>query len=71
MNLCKTGERKTESGACINCPEGEYAFEAGIEKCKECHDGAICKGAFVVFPKPNYWRLNWDSEEFYACPVLG
>ena len=58
------------SEACFPCEKDTYTFEAGGTVCDECPKGAICEGGANLTVEENFWRLNWDSEEYYSCPVL-
>ena len=70
LRECHNGEIVLPSGACYECIPNEYSFDSRDTKCSDCPNGAVCLGGSNVYPKPNYWRAEWDSDVLYYCPVL-
>jgi len=68
---CEMGERQTDDFRCESCAMGYYSFQKNsTEKCLPCDDSLpfYCLGSSFVGPKPNYWRMDYYSDNFIRCP---
>lgn len=70
LRNCTIGEEYTADGKCLPCQVGYYSFAQFVTLgyCKKCVPEANCYGGAVVSPIPSYWRSNYTSENFIACP---
>ena len=67
------GESFLNTGKCVECEAGnQYLltipdWDLTFLTCKQCPWEAECFGGSKIFPKKNYWRLNFTSTEFHEC----
>ena len=65
---CAPGKEPKNTGTgsiCVDCAYGSYNTD-GIQ-CLPCPDGAVCSGGDQIASKANYWRSNYQSDQFYSC----
>lgn len=68
MAPCAPGKEPKSTGSgsiCVECPFN--TFNTDGKQCLPCPDGAFCGGGSQVSSKPNWWRSELTSDQFYAC----
>ena len=70
---CLMGERLTEDFNCVECSPNFYSFirifDNPTELCKSCENEVFnCYGGNRLTPKPGFWRISAESDNFLKCP---
>ena len=66
LRSCVIGESEVKT-TCVVCDSGKYSLDPK-GNCNSCPSAATCYGNYTMVPNPGYWRSNYLTDVFWACP---